>query len=234
VASRAVVVASSVGRPESREWCYTLLVEADACSSLPSQLFGERALYSLCEHTNYEVYAALHAAGCPRLAFLLTDLDPRDPLDEELASWKIWLVRAAKFARRVANPFEVWARWSRGEISAETARELLSRRVVRLREWYEGFLVPTYYLHELSGGELVELREKALKGDLHAAARLAIDAELERFVRMAEAGFPGIPRIFDRFVDAMNLMGESVSVAMLEPPYPEVRALDGVRVWLGS
>jgi hypothetical protein len=67
VASRAVVVASSVGRPESREWCYTLLVEADACSSLPSQLFGERALYSLCEHANYEVYAALHAAGCPRL-----------------------------------------------------------------------------------------------------------------------------------------------------------------------
>jgi hypothetical protein len=184
------VVASSVGRPESREWCYTLLVEADACSSLPSQLFGERALYSLCEHTNYEVYAALHAAGCPRLAFLLTDLDPRDPLDEELASWKIWLVRAAKFARRVANPIEVVARYYRGEISAEAARELLSKRETVLREVYEGFLVPTFYLHELSGDALKELREKALKGDLRAAARLAIDAELERLTRMAEAVSP--------------------------------------------
>jgi hypothetical protein len=70
--------------------------------------------------SNVGVYAALHAAGCPRLAFLLTDLDPRDPLDEELASWKLWLVRAAKRARRVAEPIEVVARCYRGEISAET------------------------------------------------------------------------------------------------------------------
>jgi len=73
-----------------------------------------------------------------------------------------------------------------------------------LREWYEGFLVPTFYLHKLSGDELVEVREKALKGDLYAAARLAIDAELERLKRMAEAGFPDAPRIFDRFVDALG------------------------------
>jgi hypothetical protein len=85
------------------------------------------------ERSNVSVYAALHAAGCPRLAFLLTDLDPCDPLDEELASWKLWLVRAVKRAERVANPFEVWAQWSRGEIDAAAARELLSRRVVRLR-----------------------------------------------------------------------------------------------------
>jgi hypothetical protein len=208
VASRAVVVASSVGRPESREWCYTLLVEADACSSLPSQLFGERALYSLCEHTNYEVYAALHAAGCPRLAFLLTDLDPRDPLDEELASWKIWLVRAVKRAERVAEPIEVLARYCRGEIGAEAARELLHKRVVELREWYEGFFVPAFYLRKLGGDTLKELWEKALRGDVRAAARLSVNAELERLTRMAEAGFPNIYRIFDRFLDAMSLMGE--------------------------
>jgi hypothetical protein len=72
------------------------------------------------ECSNVSVYAALHAAGCPRLAFLLTDLDPRDPLDEVVASWKLWLVRAAKRARRVAEPIEVVARCYRGEISAET------------------------------------------------------------------------------------------------------------------
>ena len=80
----------------SRELGYTLLVEAGVCRSgaFSSWLFGGQALYSLYEHSNYEVYAALHAAGCPRLAFLLTDLDPCDPLDEEIASWKLWLVRA--------------------------------------------------------------------------------------------------------------------------------------------
>jgi hypothetical protein len=190
------------------------------------------------ERGNVNVYAALRAAGCPRLAFLLTDLDPRDPLDEELASWKIWLVRAAKFARRVANPIEVIARYYRGEISAETARELLSKRVVRLREWYEGFLVPTFYLHKLSGDELAELREKALKGDLHAAARLAIDAEMERFARMAEVGFPDASRIFDRFVDALGELGVSLRLASVEEKLPRERLREleerGVGRWTES
>jgi hypothetical protein len=175
------------------------------------------------ERSNVSVYAALHAAGCPRLAFLLTDLDPCDPLDEELASWKLWLVRAVKRAERVANPFEVWAQWSRGEIDAAAARELLSRRVVRLREWYEGFLVSASYLHKLSGDELVEVREKALKGDLYAAARLAIDAELERLKRMAEAGFPDAFRIFDRFVDALGELGVSLRLASVEEKLPRER-----------
>ena len=190
------------------------------------------------EHSNVSVYAALHAAGCPRLAFLLTDLDPRDPLDEELASWKLWLVRAVKRAERVANPFEVWAQWSRGEIDAAAARELLSRRVVRLREWYEGFLVPSFYLHELSGDELVELREKALKGDLYAAARLAIDAELERLKRMVEAGFPDAFRIFDRFVDALGELGLSLRLASVEEKLPRERLREleerGVGRWTES
>jgi len=107
----------------------------------------------------------------------------------------------------VVDPLEVKLRGAKGEISTETARELLSRRVVRLREWCEGFLVPSFYLHKLDGDELAEVREKVRARPL---AR------------------------WRWFVDAMSLMGESVSVAMLEPPYPEVRALDGERVWLES
>jgi hypothetical protein len=190
------------------------------------------------ERSNVSVYAALHAAGCPRLAFLLTDLDPRDPLDEEMASWKLWLVRVVKRAERVANSIEVIARWAKGEIDAETARELLSRRVVRLREWYEGFLVPASYLHKLSGDELAELREKALKGDLYAAARLAIDAELERLKRMVEAGFPDAFRIFDRFVDALGELGLSLRLASVEEKLPgeRLRELEerGVGRWTES
>jgi len=190
------------------------------------------------EHSNVSVYAALHAAGCPRLAFLLTDLDPSDPLDEELASWKLWLVRARKRARRVANSIEVIARWADCELDAETARELLNRRVVRLREWCEGFLVPTSYLHKLDGDTLKELREEALRGDVRAAARLSVNAELERLTKMADAGFPDIYRIFDRFLDAMSLMGESVSVAMLEPLYPKEKLREweeaGIGVWVGG
>jgi hypothetical protein len=172
------------------------------------------------ERSNVSVYAALHAAGCPRLAFLLTDLDP---LDEELASWKLWLVRARKRARRVANPIEVIARYYRGEISAETARELLSKRVVELREWYVGFLVPTFYLHELSGDGLAELREEALKGDVYAAARLAVNAEMERFTRMAEAGFPDALRISDRFVDVLGELGVSLHLVSVEEELPRER-----------
>jgi len=41
-----------------------------------------------------EVYAALSAVGCPRLAFLLTCADPRDPLDEALAGWKLSVASA--------------------------------------------------------------------------------------------------------------------------------------------
>ena len=75
-------------------------------------------------------------------------------------------------------------------------------------------------LHELSGDELVEVRERALKGDLHAAARLAIDAELERLARMAEAGFPDAPRIFDRFVDVLGQLGRALNLGFLERRYP--------------
>jgi hypothetical protein len=179
------------------------------------------------ERSNVSVYAALHAAGCPRLAFLLTDFDPRDPLDEELASWKLWLVRAAKYARRVANPLEVLARYYRGEMSAETARELLSKRETVLREVYEGFLVPTSYLHELGGERRAELREEALKGDFYAAARLAVDAELERLARMAEAGFPDALRIFDRFVDVLGQLGHGITIILSEERFP----LEKLREW---
>ena len=179
------------------------------------------------ERSNVSVYAALHAAGCPRLAFLLTDFDPRDPLDEEIASWKLWLVRAAKYARRVANSIEVIARYYRGEMSAETARELLSKRETVLREVYEGFLVPTSYLHELSGERRAELREEALKGDFYAAARLAVDAELERLARMAEAGFPDALRIFDRFVDVLGQLGHGITIILSEERFP----LEKLREW---
>jgi hypothetical protein len=144
-------------------------------------------------------------------------------LDKELASWKRWLVRAVKRAERAADPLEVIVRHVKGEIDAETAHELLHKRVVRLREWYEGFLVPTFYLHKLSGDELVELREKALKGDLNAAAQLSVNAELERLAKQAGAGFPDAPRISDRFVDALGELGVSLCLASVEEKLPRER-----------
>jgi hypothetical protein len=80
-------------------------------------------------------------------------------LDEEPASWKLWLVCAVKRAKRVAGPIEVLARWARGELDAATARELLRRRVAELVEYYEGFL-PMFYLGELDGEGLGKLRER--------------------------------------------------------------------------
>jgi hypothetical protein len=178
-----------------RKWFIVYLPYADEARRLHLAYGGRMFMTDTLD--DLDVCAVLCAVGCLRLAFLLTDLDPRDPLDEEMASWKLWLVRVVKRAERVANSIEVIARWADGELDAETARELLSRRVVRLRESWKGFLVPTFYLHKLDGDELAEVREKARAQPL---AR------------------------WRWFVDAMSLMGESVSVAMLEPPYLEERA----------
>ena len=51
------------------------------------------------ERSNVSVYAALHAAGCPRLAFLLTDFHPVDPLEERIAALKEWLCTQSKNER---------------------------------------------------------------------------------------------------------------------------------------
>jgi len=224
---RRVLSAESEGVSE-KPWMLELFIEPltlelfiEVKQRLPE---GVEARDHCAGGSNYEFYAALRAAGCPRLAFLLTDLDPRDRLDEELASWKVWLVRVRKSVLRVANPIEVVMRYFKGELSAEAAQELLSKREEVLREWYEGFLVPIHYLRRLSVSDRVELLKRARKGDLYAAARLAVNAELERLARMAEAGFPDLPRIFNRFVDMLGEMGRCVRLGMFEMTwrrYPE-------------
>jgi hypothetical protein len=215
---RRAVSAESEG-VSAKPWMLELFIQAK--QQLPE---GVVEMDSYAGGSNYMFYAALRAAGCPRLAFLLTDLDPRDRLDEEIASWKAWLVRMKKRVRRVANPIEVIMRYHKGELSAETAQELLSKREEVLYEWYEGFLVSTHYLRRLRGSERAELLEEARKGDLYAAARLAVNAELERLARMAEAGFPDLPRIFDRFVDTLSELGRCLSFGMFKvmwSEYPE-------------
>lgn len=179
-------------KPERREWYYTLLVEAGKKRHL-LQALGEGAP-CLCEYSNYDVYAALSALGCPLLAVLLTDFEPLDPLSEVVDSWKERLVRVE--------------------------RVYVNGRAVR-RERFTGFLVPTHYLERLSRGELEELERRELEGDEGAAARLAIAREVERLIGQAEAGFPNAPEIFDRFVDVIGLLGESINVGMLELSYPE-------------
>ncbi len=166
--------------------------------------------------SNVHVYAALRAAGCPRLALLLTDLDPRDRLEEEIASWKMWLMSAVKYPRRVVDPLEVMVQWAAGEISTETARKLLGKREEELRVGYAGFLVPAYHLHRLDDEGKEHMRELARKDDpltaYYAAARLAVNAELERLARMAEAGFPIAPKAIDRFVDTLGELGRSLNL----------------------
>jgi len=180
--------------------------------SMCEQLAKGVEVYGFAECTNVSLYAALYAAGYPRLAFLLTDLDPRDRIDEEIASWKLWLVGVEKHTRRAVNPIDVMLRWVVGEISDETARELLSKRETVLRVGYAGFLIPNSYLHKPDDDVVEELWVRARKGDLYAAARLAVNAELERLARMAEAGFPIAPKAIDRFVDTLGELGHSLKV----------------------
>jgi hypothetical protein len=129
----------------------------------------------------YDVFAVLCAVGCPRLAFLLTDFDPRDPLDEKLAEQKLWIFRAGKF------------RTSSGETV--------------LGGGYWGFMVYTEVLRCASDEELARKRERARAGDIGTAAELAVKLEMARFAELADAGFPDLSRIFDRYVDVLGELG---------------------------
>jgi len=121
------------------------------------------------------VYALLSAAGCPRLGFLLTDLDPRDPVEEAINSWKQWLTIPFKY-----------------EKGGET-RVMIAPC---------GFLVHTGYLEPLDEEMIAKWGEgDSAKLD----ARVAVDRELERLIELAEAGFEGsaMEGFFDRYIDAV-------------------------------
>ena len=148
-----------------------------------------------------ELYAALCAAGCPRLAFLLTDVDPRDPLDEELAKWKEWLYCSYKYEWEGA---------------------------VRVGRYSDGFLVPTGYFEPLREEFVeewlrdIEERQRkwgAVSDELaRLDAMLTVDHELARFIELAEAGFKG-PRMegfFDRYIDALASVEGSFEDALFE------------------
>jgi len=147
-----------------------------------------------------ELYAALCAAGCPRLAFLLTDVDPRDPLDEELAKWKWWLCSSYKYVREGA---------------------------VHVKTYSDAFLLSTSYFEPLRE-ELVEewLRdseERQRKWGVSEElawldARLAVDYELEKLIELAEAGFeaPEMEGFFDRYIDALASVEGSFEGVLFE------------------
>ena len=201
-----------VGRPERREWCYALLVESEF--SWFSKVYNRWAI-GFCEKTNYDVYAALSALGCPYLALLLTDFEPLDPLGEVVDSWKEWVIR--------------YERVRRGEA------------VVR-HEYSPGFLVPTGYLHRMSDDYRQELERDALEGGgyaaEHAAAMLAVQRELERFFELVEAGVPGATEIFDRYMGVLSLFRERICVRLLEWKYPEEKLKEweemGIGMWRGE
>jgi len=151
----------------------------------------------------YDVFAALCAVGCPRLAFLLTDFDPRDPLDEELAKRKLWVYWAGKFY-----------------VPERGRTELFGDR------W--GMMVDTEVLCSVPDEALAKMRERARAGSTGYAAELAVKLEMARFAELADAGFPDLVRIFDRYVDVLGELGIGYSYL---PPGEERRISALVRVY---
>jgi hypothetical protein len=159
-------------------WKLSLLPMPYECERLRELGLPERLLWRLsgapsADVTQTELYAALSAVGCSRLAFLLTDLDPRDPLDEELASWKRWLTRPLKYEER-------------GEPSLAVVSD--------------GFLIHASDLEPLRE-ELVEGWREG--GGAQLDARVAVDRELEKLIELAETGFEGFEMegFFDRYIE---------------------------------
>jgi hypothetical protein len=163
-------------------WVIHLLLPPSECEYLrklvpPSVLFKLDEILPREEFSSTEVYALLSAAGCPRLGFLLTDLDPRDPVEEAINSWKRWLRTPLKY-----------------EIGGETRVEVIRT----------GFLLHTSYLEPLDEEAIEEMAKWELD-NAKLDARVAVDRELERLIELAEAGFEGpeMEGFFDRYIDAV-------------------------------
>jgi hypothetical protein len=122
-----------------------------------------------------EMYALLSAVGCPRLGFLLTNLDPRDPVEEAISSWRRWLTYPFKY-----------------EKGGET----------RVMVVHHGFLVSAGYLEPLDE-ETIEKWGEGASAELDA--RVIVDRELERLIELVEAGFEGsgMEGFFDRYIDGV-------------------------------
>jgi len=124
---------------------------------------------------------------------------PSDPLGEVIDSWKEWVVDRSHAHRG---------------------------RVVRYRGCVYGFLVYTSYLHRLSDDRREELERDALEGNgyaaEHAAARLAVDRELEHFFEQVDAGFPGAAGIYERYAEVSRLVGMPIRIDL---PEEELRGL---------
>lgn len=150
-----------------------------------------------------EVFAVLCAVGCLRLAFLLTDFDPRDPLDEELAKRKLWVYWAGKF---------YVPEWGRTELFGG--------------RW--GMMVDADVLCRVPDEALAKMRERARAGSTGYAAELAVKLEMARFAELADAGFPNLVRIFDRYVDVLGELGIGYDYL---PPGEERRISAFVKVY---
>jgi hypothetical protein len=163
-------------------WTISLLLSSPWCVVLRALGLPESSILELSgvlprafQLSSKEVYALLSAAGCPRLGFLLTDLDPRDPVEEAINSWKQWLTIPYKYER-----------------DGET----------RMIVGPCGFLVHTSYLVEPLDEEMIA---KWMGSDAELDARMALDREIERLIELAEAGFegPAMEGFFDRYIDAV-------------------------------
>jgi hypothetical protein len=151
-------------------WVISLLLPPSECERLRKRGFPGSSIAKLSWITPHapclnlspgEVYALLSAAGCPRLGFLLTNLDPRDPVEEAISSWRWWFTVPVKYERdgetRVMiapcgflvhtgylEPLEeTIAKWGEGDSAELDARVAVDRELERLIELTEaGFEGP--------------------------------------------------------------------------------------------
>jgi hypothetical protein len=163
-------------------WVINLLLSPSECERLRELGLPQSSIARLSwvigrygDFSPTEVYALLSAAGCPRLGFLLTNLDPRDPVEEAISSWRRWFTVPVKYER-----------------DGET-RVMIAPC---------GFLVHTGYLEPLDE-EIIARWGEGDSAELDA--RVAVDRELERLIELAEAGFegPAMEGFFDRYIDAV-------------------------------
>jgi hypothetical protein len=146
----------------------------------------------------------LEAAGCPRLAFLLGMREAADPLEEEIARWRLWLIPPDAVQRGMRLKKRGLPKIRRGGYASleELMRLIDSIFLLKSVELF----VHTHCLWPLQEYETDEEEENEREREAYRRyleARRAIIAEIARLGKLVEAGprSPEMDRALERYIE---------------------------------
>jgi uncharacterized protein YciI len=180
------------------EWVIKVYVEPLQLSELSGE--ERRSLYVFDAFPQEK----LEAAGCPRLAFLLGMREAADPLEEEIARWRLWLIPPDAVQRGMRLKKRGLPKIRRGGYASLEELMRLIDSIFLLKS--VALFVHTHRLWPLQEYETDEEEENEREREAYRRyleARRAIIAEIERLGKLVEAGprSPEMDRALERYIE---------------------------------